>query len=370
MGFYLNKVVIMSNNKELYGNSYKELKVQLTFIDEEFGKEMMKNNFKNYLEYVSNGDSLDQGRKIRKHEREVRKTLKELLKILDEEDVIEIVDGIKFILRQETAREVMESLEEKENMTNDALGTYDDDDSNGDVIASLESYDVTGKGRFLAFIQEKFKKSPQKKLDREGASEDSKKLKDLADFLGYKYVEHLDLGKEEIKAELKKAAEETDKETVGSCLICAISSHGNKNDEIMTKCTKYVPLVDFVEPFSDTKCESLRGKPKVFIVQACRGDKKEKDGNYYTPSKMNNGINFRDTVFAFSTIPDHIALRDTGKGSLYISNIVEAFKARRNEEIQKVLTLANSKTSREQSFEVSNQMSCFICNLEKQLYLC
>merc|ERR1739838_596977 len=196
MGFYLNKVVIMSNNKELYGNSYKELKVQLTDINEEFGKEMMKEHFKNYLEYVSNGDSLDQGRKIRKHEREVRKTLKELLKFFDEEDVIEIVDGIKFILCQgrketvgeKTAGEVMESFcgkrnilnEEEENMTND----------NGDVIASLESYDVTGKGRFLAFIQEKFENSS---WDRKGASEDSKKLKDLADFLGYKYVEHRDL---------------------------------------------------------------------------------------------------------------------------------------------------------------------------------
>merc|ERR1739838_884169 len=142
-----------------------------------------------------------------------------LLKLFDEEDVIEIVDGIKFILCQETAREVMESLEEKENMTNDALGTYDDDDSNGDVIASLESYDVTGKGRILAFIQEKFKETD----DRKGASEDSKMLKDLADFLGYKYVEHRDLEEKEIKDELKKAAEETDKETVGSCLICAIS---------------------------------------------------------------------------------------------------------------------------------------------------
>jgi len=359
-------VAIMSNNEEYYGKSWKELKDQLTFIDKEFGKEMMKNNFKNYLEYVSNGDSLDQGRKIRKHEREVRKTLKELLKFFDEEDVIEIVDGIKFILCQETAREVMESLEEKENMTNDALGTYDDDDSNGDVIASLESYDVTGKGRFLAFIQEKFKKPS---WDRKGASEDSKKLKDLADFLGYKYVEHRDLKKEEIKDVLKRAAEETDKETVGSCLICAISSHGNENDEILTKCTSWVPLVDFVEPFSDTKCESLRGKPKVFIVQACRGDKEEKDGNYYTPSKMNNGINFRDTVFAFSTIPDHVSVRNETTGSHYISNIVEAFKAGRNEEIQKVLTLANSKTSRKQS-KFSNQMSCFICNLEKQLYLC
>jgi len=217
----------------------------------------------------------------------------------------------------------------------------------------------------LAFIQEKFKETD----DRKGASEDSKKLKDLADFLGYKYVEHRDLEEKEIKDELKKAAEETDKETVGSCLICAISSHGNENDEILTKCTSWVPLVDFVEPFSDTKCESLRGKPKVFIVQACRGNKKEKDGNYYTPSKMNNGINFRDTVFAFSTIPDHVSVRNETTGSHYISNIVEAFKAGRNEEIQKVLTLANSKTSRKQS-ECSNQMSCFRCNLEKQLYLC
>ena len=45
----------MSNNKEYDCKSWKELKDQLTFIDEEFGKEMMKNNFKNYLEYVSNG---------------------------------------------------------------------------------------------------------------------------------------------------------------------------------------------------------------------------------------------------------------------------------------------------------------------------
>merc|ERR1739838_101048 len=378
MGFYLNKVVIMSNNKELYGNSYKELKVQLTDINEEFGKEMVKNNFNNYLEYVSNGDSLDQGRKIRKHEREVRKTLKELLKFFDEEDVIEIVDGIKFILcqgrketvdektagRKKTAGEVMESFcdkrnilnEEEENMTND----------NGDVIASLESYDVTGKGRFLAFIQEKFENSS---WDRKGASEDSKKLKDLADFLGYKYVEHRDLKKEEIKDVLKRAAEETDKETVGSCLICAISSHGNEDDEIFTKCTSRVPLVDFVEPFSDTKCESLRGKPKVFIVQACRGRKEEKDGNYYTPPKINTRTNFRDMVFACATIPDHVSVRNETTGSHYISNIVEAFKAGRNEEIQKVLTLANSKTSRKQS-KCSNQMSCFRCNLEKQLYLC
>merc|ERR1739838_299452 len=277
MGFYLNKVVIMSNNKEVYGKSYKELKDQLTNINEEFGKEMMKEHFKNYLEYVSNGS-------------------------------------------KDTAGEVMESFrdkrnrpnEEEENMTNDALDTYDDDDSNGDVIASLESYDVTGKGRFLAFIQEKFENSS---WDRKGASEDSKKLKDLADFLGYKYVEHRDLKKEEIKDVLKRAAEETDKETVGSCLICAISSHGDEHDIILTKCMSWVPLVDFVEPFSDTKCESLRGKPKVFIVQACRGRKEEKDGNYYTPSKMNNGINFRDTVFAFSTIPDHVSVRNETTGS-------------------------------------------------------
>ena len=42
------------------------------------------------------GDSLDQGRKIHKHEQKVRKTLENLLKLFVEKDVIEIVDGFKF----------------------------------------------------------------------------------------------------------------------------------------------------------------------------------------------------------------------------------------------------------------------------------
>ena len=42
------------------------------------------------------GDPLDQERKVHKHEQEVRKTLEKLLKLFDEKEVIEIVDGFKF----------------------------------------------------------------------------------------------------------------------------------------------------------------------------------------------------------------------------------------------------------------------------------
>jgi len=48
-------VAIMSNNKDDVCESRKKLKAQLTFINKEFEKEMMKEHFKNYLEYVSNG---------------------------------------------------------------------------------------------------------------------------------------------------------------------------------------------------------------------------------------------------------------------------------------------------------------------------
>merc|ERR1739838_106478 len=164
MGFYLNKVAIMSNNKEYDCKSWKELKDQLTFIDEEFGKEMMKNNFKNYLEYVSNGDSLDQGRKIHKHEQDVRKTLEKLLKLFVEKDVIEIVDGFKFKFlgdegSKDTAGEVMESFRDKRNRPNDNIKSL------VVIMSKDEEYDCKSCKELkaqLTFINKEFDKEMMK----------------------------------------------------------------------------------------------------------------------------------------------------------------------------------------------------------------
>ena len=50
------------------------------------------------------------------------------------------------------------------------------------------------------------------------------------------------------------------------CLVCAILSHGDSNGFISTYDGK-IHLQTFFDAFSDKACPSLKGKPKIFVVQ-------------------------------------------------------------------------------------------------------
>ena len=50
------------------------------------------------------------------------------------------------------------------------------------------------------------------------------------------------------------------------CLVCAILSHGDSNGFISTYDGK-IHIQVFFDAFSDKACPSLKGKPKIFIIQ-------------------------------------------------------------------------------------------------------
>lgn len=54
------------------------------------------------------------------------------------------------------------------------------------------------------------------------------------------------------------------------CLLISILTHGD-NDHLCAYDGKY-EISSIYDYFSASKCPTLAGKPKLFIIQACRGD--------------------------------------------------------------------------------------------------
>lgn len=58
------------------------------------------------------------------------------------------------------------------------------------------------------------------------------------------------------------------------CFLLAVSSHGKEitEPEILFKDGKYIKLSEIIEALSDENCNSLRNKPRIILLQACRSD--------------------------------------------------------------------------------------------------
>ncbi|KAL0194327.1 hypothetical protein M9458_012623, partial [Cirrhinus mrigala] len=128
----------------------------------------------------------------------------------------------------------------------------------------------------------------------------------------------------EIKAIMTKYSQD---DRHGDCFVCCVMSHGNETgvegcDERMC------PLNDITSPFDGVNCPALIGKPKVFIIQACRGPKMQTkvlvtDGAgpscIQTPGSVSYSIpNDSDFLIALSTVEGYVSIRDEFSGSWFI----------------------------------------------------
>ena len=67
------------------------------------------------------------------------------------------------------------------------------------------------------------------------------------------------------------------------CLIYFISCHGDTGGIIYDSTGNQVPLISIYDKFSNQNCLRLRNKPKIYFVEACRGNmrtKRFKDSNF------------------------------------------------------------------------------------------
>ncbi|CAB3367780.1 Hypothetical predicted protein [Cloeon dipterum] len=109
------------------------------------------------------------------------------------------------------------------------------------------------------------------------------------------------------------------------CVAVIILTHGKyveeKGSMLYARDGTY-HLDTLIEMITPEKCTSLAGKPKLFFVQACRGEKKDKGKIIAVdsfPVKSYKKIpTYADFFIAQSTIPGYVSIRNKVKGSWFM----------------------------------------------------
>ncbi|XP_067450974.1 caspase a-like [Thunnus thynnus] len=196
-------------------------------------------------------------------------------------------------------------------------------------------------------------KFTDEKLNRDGAEKDEQNMEKLLKALGYEVVKHTNLtGKEIDDAVIKFSKHPKLKETDSVFVI--IMSHGKPGAVLGVNHKKGQPdkfPIDNIYKHLDTqKCPALLNKPKIIIIQACRGGKKGSvlvsdsaqaavvcDDVQQPDLSLSAGVEDieedfvrhahkeKDFIALLSSTPDTVSHRDENKGSFLIQYIVEVF---------------------------------------------
>ncbi|KAF2366107.1 Caspase-like domain, partial [Trinorchestia longiramus] len=137
------------------------------------------------------------------------------------------------------------------------------------------SMDHPRRGDCIIFSYSDF--SPNQRLSsRSSAAEDTRLCAQAFMKLGFEVEVHENLTTEK----LKKVLEEVKKRDHNPCdaLVVVYMSHGEEKNGKEFLCTydSKVPTKTLWESFLGDQCTSLAGKPKLFFIQACRGEKTDK----------------------------------------------------------------------------------------------
>ncbi|RWS19982.1 caspase-8-like protein [Leptotrombidium deliense] len=206
---------------------------------------------------------------------------------------------------------------------------------------------------------------------RHGTNADRDALKSYFEGIGFKVpIPHEDFTVEEIFNTLYEYANNEDN---FDCLVCIFLTHGKQDS--LAACDEEFEMRLIFTPFSSQNCPKLKGKAKLFFINACQGNKK---GNLNVLVKAKNEESDacdvpmvpRDDHFLFcmSTVPGFLGWRHKKKGTFYIQCLVKILnRCGTSEDIHTVLTTVN----REMVFKLRNrfkQMPIFWTSLLDKFY--
>lgn len=180
---------------------------------------------------------------------------------------------------------------------------------------------------------------------RYGANIDISGMKGLLEELGYDVVVKEELTAEGMESEMKDFAALSEHQTSDSTFL-VLMSHGTLQGLCGTMHSEETPdmlLYDTIyQIFNNCHCPGLRDKPKVIIVQACRGGNsgevwiRESSGAHSyravaLPRNMEaDAVRMshveKDFIALYSTTPHHLSYRDKTRGSYFISKLISCFR--------------------------------------------
>ena len=169
--------------------------------------------------------------------------------------------------------------------------------------------------------------------NRPGAEKDESSLNQIFDDLLFTVIVERDLTKHEMENVAEKYGSHTDHSTFNA-FVMIVMSHGRDGDRILGVDGRETTVKDLMVEFQETKCPSLKKKPKVFIIQACRGGSSSSacnvssravpststqvdydyelcDASFSPDSTLPRSVfpPEADFVLAFSTVPGYVSYR-------------------------------------------------------------
>ncbi|XP_076285376.1 death regulator Nedd2-like caspase [Lasioglossum baleicum] len=245
----------------------------------------------------------------------------------------------------------------------------------GPVYEMVERYPMRNKPRGLVLIITNIHYKYSYKEPRSSAAHDEENMRNLFEQMGFRVISLFDLSKRQFVEKVREFSQEKLLRHVDSCFVI-VSSHGNvnsqyevteiecvdNNPESDLRSAKTILCKDILDYFTAEACPHLAGKPKIFIFQLCRGDKKQRSvieprhttdiSNFHSIDEMagpktNSGEtirNYEDMLVAQATLPGHVAFRDKITGSWFIQILCEVFMNYAcKSHLQDLLTMVDSR---------------------------
>ncbi|XP_078697691.1 caspase-2-like [Branchiostoma floridae x Branchiostoma belcheri] len=222
-------------------------------------------------------------------------------------------------------------------------------------------YKMDAKPRGLALIlsNTRFGQANQL-LDRQGGEIDLQNAKDLLEGLGFVTLSEEDKSAKDMLLILKNFAARENHKTADACIV-VLMSHGALG-EIYGTDGETVKYKDIFDMFNNIKCPSLQGKPKLFFIQACRGDAVDKgtDAPDFGGKQMREILGPKskgtdqadsatplptkcDMLFSYATQEGNVSFRNSAYGSWYIQAITSVFMNHaKDRELSSMLKMVNN----------------------------
>uniref|UniRef100_A0A671KLR9 Caspase-6 n=2 Tax=Sinocyclocheilus anshuiensis TaxID=1608454 RepID=A0A671KLR9_9TELE len=220
---------------------------------------------------------------------------------------------------------------------------------------------------------------------RSGTNADRQNLVRRFQELGFEVKACDDYKREEVLSTIGEAAAANHVDA--DCFVCVFLSHG-ENGHIFAN-DGQIQIQEITDLFKGNKCRSLVGKPKIFILQACRGDKHDDAVTPMDVVDSQTDIEVfvdagalctlpagADFLMCYSVAEGYYSHRETVNGSWYIQDLCEILRRYGSTlEFTDILTLVNRKVSnrsvencKDRSALGKKQVPCFASMLTKKLF--
>ncbi|XP_041843828.1 caspase-2 isoform X7 [Melanotaenia boesemani] len=240
---------------------------------------------------------------------------------------------------------------------------------------------------------------------RKGGEVDAEVLRKVFTELDYHVSVHKDLTAQGMRSCIENFCRRPEHRTVDSCVVCLLS-HGVEGAIYGTD-GQLLQLDWVFEAFDNAHCPLLQNKPKMFFIQACRGDEmdcgveqidgpvrtlspsceqrdagREGQGDVDPRQRVDMGRpriklpQRSDMICGFASLKGTAAMRNTKRGSWFIQELNTALRLNaRNTHLADILVQVNGRIKEREGYAPGTahhrckEMSEFTSSLCKDLYL-